>query len=232
MQLRLGRLCATLSLLTVAACAPATSTTATAPPTTPAGTTAATAASPTRAPVKNADCTKATRVTIGSSGFSPAKVTLQRGGFLFVTNETGDAYPLSSTPDAGIVKSVLDARERQIIQFPQAGTFEVTGADATLKLKVTGESGCDTPEPTLTFLKGDEIAPAKTSVKATENFTVVNKSGTRQSVTCSPDPGGNGDNTRLESGETQLLAIDKPGKYVCASTEHPAAKVTVTVTAK
>jgi hypothetical protein len=169
-------------------------------------------------------------VTIDGGGFTPATVKLQRGGFLFITNKTGTAYPLSAPADAGIVKSVLDANERQIIQVPQAGTFTVTSGDAALKLTVAGESGCGAPEPTLTFVTGDAIKPAKVSVVATENFTVINKSGAVQSFICTPDPGGNGDNTRLERGETQLLAIDKPGKYVCASTEHPAAKVTMTVT--
>jgi hypothetical protein len=222
-----------MSLVTVAACAPAATSggvAATGPATTAAQPTAG--SKTTAAATGDADCTKATRVSIGTGGFSPGKVTLQRGAFLFVTNKSSEVHALASTPDAGIVKSVLAGQERQIIQVPKTGTFTITSGSAELRLTVAGESGCDTPEPTLTFVTGYAIKPAKASVVATENFTVVNKSGTAQSVICTPDPGGNGDNTRLEKGETQLLAIDKPGTYVCGSTEHPAAKVTLTVTAK
>ena len=67
-----------------------------------------------------------------------------------------------------------------------------------------------------------------TRVTATENFAVVNHSGVAQSVTCTP--GSSKDHTRLESGETEILAIDEPGRYVCASRQHPDIKVTVTVT--
>ncbi|WP_203835755.1 cupredoxin domain-containing protein [Winogradskya humida] len=120
--------------------------------------------------------------------------------------------------------------ERQVIQFPEVGSFTVKGAHrAVLKLTVAGESGCGTPEPTVTVTGENAFSPAKMSVVATENFTVVNRSGGPQTVMCTPDPGGNGDNSRLEKGETQVLAIDKPGRYVCASVQHPDARVVVTV---
>ena len=60
-------------------------------------------------------------------------------------------------------------------------------------------------------------------------FAVVNRSRAPHTVRCTPDPGGNGDNSRLVPGETQLLAIDKPGRYVCASVQHPRATVVITV---
>jgi hypothetical protein len=71
----------------------------------------------------------------------------------------------------------------------------------------------------------DAVSPARLSVVATENFTVVNNSGAARTVRCSPDPGSNRDNSRLDKGETQILAIDKPGTYTCG-------KATVTVTAR
>ncbi|MFD0521712.1 cupredoxin domain-containing protein [Paractinoplanes durhamensis] len=83
------------------------------------------------------------------------------------------------------------------------------------------------PEPTLTITDGEKFTPATAKIKATENFAVVNRSGATQSVSCTP--GNNKDHTRLDAGETQILAIDEPGRYVCASLQHPAAKVTVTV---
>ena len=67
------------------------------------------------------------------------------------------------------------------------------------------------------------------TVAATANFTVVNESRSAQTVVCAPDPGGNRDHSRLDPGETQILAIDKPGRYVCSSVQHHAAKVTITV---
>ncbi|WP_213003399.1 cupredoxin domain-containing protein [Winogradskya consettensis] len=162
--------------------------------------------------------------------FSPGEVTVQRGGFLAITNRSGRVHALVSEPDAGMVTSVLGVDERQVIQFPEVGSFTVTGAHrAVLKLTVAGESGCGTPEPTLTVTGKNTFSPAKVSVVATENFTVVNRSGGPQTVMCTPDPGGNGDNSRLEKGETQVLAIDKPGRYVCASVQHPDARVVVTV---
>ncbi|HST86615.1 MAG TPA: hypothetical protein VLL08_33060 [Kineosporiaceae bacterium] len=138
-----------------------------------------------------------------------------------------------STPDAGIVTSVLDLQERQVIQFPKKGRFTVRSASAAhravLRVIVSGESGCGAIAPKLTITGENAFSPAKFIVAATANFAVVNRSGTAQTVRCAPDPGGNRDNSRLDKGETQLLAIDQPGRYVCASIQHPEAKVSIKV---
>src|SRR5689334_4435897 len=181
------KLCATAAtLLTLTACAPASP----APPPAPAATKATSAA--------KADCTKATKVTITSANaFSPARLTIRRGDVLSVTNKSGKIHALATTPDAGIVTSVLEPREHQFVQFPEAGTFTVASAGATLRVTVAGESGCGAPKPTLTLTAGDEVSPARLSVVAEQNFTVVNKSGVTRTVRCSPDAGSNRDNTRL-----------------------------------
>jgi hypothetical protein len=243
-------------LLTVAACAPSeitlstgggapAPTTAEAAPANPAtanpATTSPAAASRSKARVTRAGndlvCTKATKVSIvqkasaGGYAFSSPTLTIQRGGFLAVTNSSDQVHGLVSTPNAGIVKSVLARNERQVIQFPQAGTFTIASAlasRAVLRVKVVGESGCGAPKPTLTIVDGFAFAPTRISVAATANFAVVNKSSVVQAVVCIP--GANPDNARLARGETQLLALDKPGRYVCSSRQHPEAKAVVTVT--
>ena len=235
---------AVVSLATAAACAPATGVGASQNPAA-AGSSGdqQTGATSSAAP----DCTNATKVAIvekASSGagdvysFSPSKLTIQRGGFLAVTNKSDAVHALVSTPDAGIVTSVIDIKERQVIQFPQTGTFTVRSAAtehrAVLRVTVSGESGCGAPKPTLAITGeatagGYSFTPAKLTVAATENFTVVNESGATQTVICTPDPGGNRDNSRLDKGETQLLAIDKPGRYTCTSVQHRGAKVIITV---
>jgi plastocyanin len=190
-------------------------------------------------------CSKATKAKIvekSSSGtadtyaFSPRRLTIQRGGFLAITNRSGRVHTLVSKPDAGIVTSILDLKERQVIQFPTSGTFTVQSAAAAhravLRVTVTGESGCGATKSTLTIIDGFAIRPAKLSVAATENFAVVNDSGKAHTLTCAPDSGGNRDNSRLDKGETQLLAIDQPGRYLCTSIQHPDAKVTIKVNAK
>lgn len=196
-----------------------------------APTKAAKAAKKTAGPATGTNCGRATRVVIVADGsaFSPSGLTIQRGAYLAVTNKSDQARPLRSAPDAGIVTSTIDLKERQVIQFPKAGAFAVRTGDAVLHLTVAGESGCGAPEPRLTITGAGRFAPTTAHVTATENFAVVNESGVAQSVTCSP--GGNQDHTRLDAGETQILALDEPGRYVCASRQHPAAKVTVTVTA-
>jgi plastocyanin len=202
------KICATAaSLLTLTACAPAASAPSQAAP------------APTRTTTTSAvDCTRATKVAItGADAFSPARLTIRRGDVLAMTNKSGHVHALASTPDAGIVTSVLDLKERQFIQFPKEGVFTVRSSGATLRVTVAGESGCGAPKPTLTLTAGDGVSPARLSVVATENFTVVNKSGAARTVRCSPDPGSNRDNSRLESDETQILAIDKPGTYACGN---------------
>jgi len=228
-----------VSLATAAACAPATGVGASQNPAA-AGSSGdqQTGVTSPAAP----DCTNATKVAIvekASSGagdvysFSPSKLTIQRGGFLAVTNKSDAVHALVSTPDAGIVTSVIDIKERQVIQFPQTGTFRVQSAAtehrAVLRVTVSGESGCGAPKPTLAITGGFSFTPAKLTVAATANFIVVNESGAPQTVMCTPDPGGNRDNSRLDKGETQVLAIDKPGRYTCTSVQHRAAKVIITV---
>ena len=232
-----GRLCSAVgavAVLSLAACAPAGG--GAAPP---AG--AAHAAGTAVTGAAHADCTKATKVTIvqkAAAGghvyaFSPSALTIQRGAFLAITNKSAQVHDLVSKPDAGIVTSVLDLRERQVVQFPVAGTFTVESAAAahraTLRVTVSGESGCAAPAPTLRLTAANVFTPAKLSVAATANFTVVNASRSAQTVVCTPDPGSNRDNSRLDAGETQILAIDKPGRYACTSLQHRGAKVTITV---
>ena len=230
-----------VALLTLAACAPPTDEAAP-QQASAAGSAGARQNGSANARVTGADCTKATKVTIveKASGngdhrysFSPSTLTIQRGGFLAITNKSDTIHTLDSKPNAGIVTSVVDLRERQVIQFPEAGTFTVRSAAAThravLHLTVSGESGCGVPTPTLTVTPGYTYTPTHLSLSATQNFTVVNKSDTAQTVICTPDPGGNGDRSRLDAGETQLLAIDKPGRYTCASIQHPDVKAIITV---
>jgi plastocyanin len=243
-----GRLCAigcavAMAVPALAGCAPGAST-ADAPPAHQAGSTKTgagktgagkTGAGKTGATTRpgGADCTRATKVTITpkNSGFafSPAGLTIRRGAYLAVVNKSDATHPLRATPDAGMVTSVLDPRERQVIQFPKAGRFTIGTGDAALHLTVTGESGCGAPEPTLTITTAGTFEPATASVTATENFAVVNESADARAVSCSP--GTDKDHTRLDAGETQILALDEPGRYTCADSRHPAAKVTVTVTA-
>jgi plastocyanin len=184
--------------------------------------------------VAAADCTRATKTTIaaksGGYEFSPATVELQRGGFLAVTNKSAHVHELTSKPDAGLVTSVLDAHERQVVQFPQEGTFAIEGGGgAVLHVTVAGESGCGTPKPTLTIKDGYAFSPAKLTVAPTINFNVVNKSSAAHTLACDPETGVSKDHTRLEQGETEILAIDEPGTYTCHSVQHPSAKVVITV---
>ena len=98
-------------------------------------------------------------------------------------------------------------------------------------MRETGDSGCPAPAHTLTIVStpsgGYAVEPAKLTVTATENFAVTNRSGTAQTVVCGRND--NGDNSRLAKGETQLLALDEPGRYTCTSTQHTSAKATITV---
>jgi plastocyanin len=210
------KLCAAATLLTLTAptltaCAPASTSAAPARPRPEATTSAA------------VDCSRATKVTITSAdAFQPARLTIRRGDVLSVTNKSGKVHALATTPDAGIGTSVLDLKEHQFVQFPKAGTFTVESAGATLRVTVAGESGCGAPKPTLSLTAGGKVSPTRLSVVAAENFTVVNKSGVTRTVRCTPDPGSNKDNTRLAEGETQILAIDEPGRYTCG-------KATITV---
>ena len=237
-----------VSLLGVAACAPATggvvSQNATAAGSSDSGQVGAGSSGASGTDGAQSDCTQATKVEIlkkagagGTYSFSPSKLTVQRGGFLAISNKSGEVHALVSTPDAGIVSSVLDEKERQVIQFPRVGRFTVESADAAhravLRVTVSGESGCGAPKPRLVITgvaAGHyRFTPTAFAVAATQNFTVVNESNVAQTVVCTPDPGGNGDNSKLDQGETQVLAIDKPGRYICSSVQHSNAKVTVTV---
>jgi plastocyanin len=225
-----------VSLVTLAACAPAavggsSSTTGTATTGRQAGSTATARIDPA--------CTRATKVKITRTGntyaFSPRALTIQRGAALAVTNRSDAVHALVSNPDAGIVSSVVDLKERQVIQFPDEGTFTVESADAAhravLRVTVSGESGCGAPAHKLTIVAaqsgGYAFEPAKVTLAATENFAVVNHSGVTQSVVCGKD--GGADDNRLDKGETQLLAIDEPGRYTCTSVQHSSAKLSVTV---
>lgn len=180
-----------------------------------------------------ADCTKAVKVTVGADGsISPRKLALRRGAFIFVSNRGDRVRELVAEPDAGLVTSVLGKKEKQVVQFPRNGSFTLSAGGGESHVTVSGDSGCGTPEPTLTITAGHGFEPSRLEVSATANFTVVNESGAVHGIRCDPDPGGNGDNTRLAGGETQILAFDQPGTYVCHSVQHPGTRVTVAVRPK
>lgn len=176
-------------------------------------------------------CTTATKVVITRTAFKPASLTIERGAALAVVNRSDTARTLSASPDAGIVTSVVDRGERQVVQFPHEGTFRVESAGAVLRLTVSGDSGCAAPAHALTIVSapsgGYAFEPARVTVAATENFAVTNRSGTAQTMVC--DKNDNGANSRLAEGETQLLALDEPGRYTCTSSQHTSARVTITV---
>jgi plastocyanin len=217
-----------MAFLTLTACAPAAP--ATAPATARDGGSGGGGARSEQTGKPAADCTKASRVTVGADGtISPSDLSLKKGAFIFVANKSDQTRELTAEPDAGLVTSVLGKREKQVVQFPAAGKFTVSAGGAQMHVTVSGDSGCGKPEPTLTIKDGYAFSPSALEVEATANFTVVNKSGASHGIVCDPDPGGNGDNTRLAKGETQILAFDKPGKYTCHSVQHPEAKVAVTV---
>jgi plastocyanin len=223
-----------MALLTLTACAPtAPAAPAAAPAAGNGGGTAPTGQPAAGGDGGGADCTKASKVTVGSDGsISPETLSLQRGAFIFVTNKSDKTFKLIDSPDAELVTSILGPKERQVVQFPKEGDFSVAAGDAKMHVTVSGDSGCGTPEPTLTIKDGYAFSPSKLEVKSTANFTVVNKSGAAHGILCDPDPGGNGDNTRLAKGETQILAFDKAGTYTCHSVQHPDAKVAITVDEK
>jgi plastocyanin len=189
-------------------------------------------------------CTRATKVVITETvsgmgdryAFSPAKVTIMKGGYLAIVNNSDEPHALVATPDAGMVSTVIDKGERQVVQFPQAGQFSVQSVDpkhrAVLQLTVSGDSGCGTTAPVLTIDQtggGYAFSPATLHVQPTANFAVTNNSDAVHTITCTPDPGGNRDNSTLDKGETQILAFDKPGSYACTSKQHSTAKVTIVV---
>lgn len=216
-----------MALLALAACAP----------TAPAPTAAPPAEKPPAADKETTqpavDCTKATKVTVDADGsISPEKIELKKGAFIFLTNKSDATFKLIDTPDAGLATSVLGKKEKQVVQFPKEGTFTVAAGDAELHVTVSGDSGCGTPEPTLTIKDGYAFSPSELKVTAAANFTVINKSDAAHGILCDPDPGGNGDNTVVEKGETQILAFDKPGKYTCHSVQHPDAEVAIEVTSR
>lgn len=220
-----------MSLLTLSACAPAAVSSSTAAPTggSQAGSQSKAASN---AGGDNdgasdsdggADCTKATKTTISANAFSPSSVTIQRGAIMAFVNKSDVTRTLKTSPDAGIVTSVVDAGERQIVQFPQEGTFTVKTGKAELQVTVSGESGCKEPSTTLTLTQTGTIAPAKAEVKATENFLLTNGSGKAQTLKCSPSSGGT---STIEKGESQILAVDEAGTYKCTTATG---RVTITV---
>src|SRR5690349_16860050 len=104
--MKTGLACGAVAL-SLTACAPAFSPSSAAPP-------AKAASSAAPADLRSATdpvCTSATKVSIVGTAkyaFSPARLTIARGGFLAITNKTGRVHALQSSPDAGIVTSVLD----------------------------------------------------------------------------------------------------------------------------
>jgi len=196
----------------------------------------------------NMACQSAAKVTITEKAapgrpdryaFSPASITMQRGGLLSIQNRSDEMHALESVPDAGIVTTVLMKKERQFVQFPQAGTFTLHSADAahraTLKVVVSGDTGCGPPRQSLAVTEtkagGADVyafSPKTLRVAAGENVLVVNRSDETQTLRCTPDAGDNAFNTALARAESQIVALDQPGTYTCVTGKK--ARVTVTVT--
>src|SRR5262249_8275437 len=149
-------------------------------------------------------------------------------------------HALVSNPDAGTVMTTVFKKETQEVQFPQAGTFTVQSEDAkhraTLTVVVAEASGaCAAPKDTLTLTElvghpdKDSVKPAPLTVEMGAMVTIVNKTDEQHSLSCTPNPGLNGDDPKLDKGESQVVVFTKAGTFTCTSLQHKDAKVKVTV---
>jgi plastocyanin len=74
------------------------------------------------------------------------------------------------------------------------------------------------------------FAPTSVTVKSGQGVSVVNKTDEEHKLSCTPDPGIKADGMVVQKAGRRVLTFAKTGSYACASTEHPEAKITVTVT--
>jgi plastocyanin len=71
------------------------------------------------------------------------------------------------------------------------------------------------------------FTPAAATVSSGGTISITNKTDENHSLACTPDGGATGVTiTKAGSGS---LSFSKAGTFVCSSTEHPEAKLTVTV---
>src|SRR5581483_4833554 len=177
--------------------------------------------------------------------FTPKTATIKKGEYISFTDKTDEVHTLVATPDAGLQNSTIDKGESQPVQFTKAGTFTVESKNAkhrgSMTVTVTDEEGTTcgmnslADDVTITEKaspgQSDQYSftPTTATIKAGDALAVVNKTDENHTLTCTPDPGINDDNLLVDKKEHQVLTFAKAGTYACASTEHPDAKITVTV---
>jgi plastocyanin len=175
--------------------------------------------------------------------FSPKAATVKKGEYISFRNRTDEVHALVATPDAGLAESTIDKGESQPVQFNQAGTFTLESRNAkhrgSMKVTVLDEPGttCGMKPPTATVNITEKagppdhysFTPPTTTIKAGDSLAVVNKTDENHTLSCTPDPGINDSNLRVDKTESQVLTFATAGTYECSSTEHTDAKITVAV---
>ncbi|MEN3310066.1 MAG: hypothetical protein V7603_6268 [Micromonosporaceae bacterium] len=73
------------------------------------------------------------------------------------------------------------------------------------------------------------FSPATATVASGQSVSVVNKTDEDHKLSCTPDPGISADMLTVDKSATQSLSFSKAGTYSCASSTHPEAKLTITV---
>ncbi len=70
---------------------------------------------------------------------------------------------------------------------------------------------------------------ATVTLSSGQSLSIVNKSDEDHTLACSPDLGVSADSLKVGKSATQSIAFSKAGTYTCASSTHPDAKLTITV---
>jgi plastocyanin len=110
-----------------------------------------------------------------------------------------------------------------------SGTSGGGAAAATTGAAAAGGGGGTSVNMTEVLGPPDKYAftPAAATISSGSTINVTNKTDENHSVTCTPD--GGAASVTINKADSGSLSFSKAGTYVCASKEHPEAKLTVTV---
>ncbi len=186
-------------------------------------------------------CDAAITTMITNNAFNPTSVSIKKGATLTVQNTGHDSYTLTTTPDAGIRYTVVDAGETEHVAFPNAGTYTLSSqehpeAKLTVQVADTAGTTCgSTPTQVVSFdanyanTKTDQyFFTLKTAtIKEGQSITLSNLSDYDLTFISTPDAGLG--NIKIDKNEHQDLTFKDNGTYTISCPQFPNEKFTITV---
>lgn len=187
------------------------------------------------APATSTSCDPAQMVNVVNDRYDQARVNLNAGNTLLVTNTTNDTFTLVTKPDDGLRYMVLDPHEMEHVPFAKPGTYVLSSKEhpataLTVTVSPMQRFTCgEQPVAEIHFGSSHAFAPQVVTVHKGESVQVDNDTKQQLTIDSTPDLGVGMGHQIYHPGEHQTLLFNDSGTYAFRVEQVPGQTLRVDV---